>query len=83
MVVAQVCYNIIFAAGAQHFRIVYVVASVAHDAGWRTWASRFTAGTLRSFFTIDSADAGFIRPHFMVMVRQAVLMAKLVHQRAF
>ena len=82
MVVAQVCYNIIFATGAQHFRIVYVVASAAHDAGWRTWAGCISAFTLRSFFTIDSADATSV-PHFMVMVRQVVLMAKLVHQCAF
>ena len=32
MVVAQVGYNIIFAAGTQHFRIGYVFASAIHNA---------------------------------------------------
>ena len=61
MVIQKVCDNVVFAAGAKHFRIVDVVAPVTHDAGWRTWFSRFAAGTPRTVFTVDSADAGVVR----------------------
>jgi len=42
MVIQKVCDNVVFAAGVKHFRIVDVVAPVAHDAGWRTRFSRFS-----------------------------------------
>ena len=42
MVIQKMCDNVVFAAGAKHFRIVDVVAPVAHDTGWRTRFSRFS-----------------------------------------